>query len=190
MSEELSVTREELSLTQLHEQLTTAGIDIAYSSLSQFINNGDIADQLGVGGKRNRRTFPAWSAGFLKVFLPQFMESKMGSSMAPDAMRHTLQKFRGNEPEPLRYELTSRHPRPTGLSPISPLSAQASTETALMRLADLLTERANAPEDRLLTAEEASYMLACSPRSVGRYVKSVLPRKWRQSDIQKYINGL
>ena len=46
------------------------------------------------------------------------------------------------------------------------------------------------PPDRLLNADEAAALLACSRRSVSRYVAPVLPHKWKESDILRYIQGL
>ena len=52
-------------------------------------------------------------------------------------------------------------------------------------------ERAGAaPDDRLVGREEAAGMLACSPRSVGRYVRPVRAGVWRRSDLRGYIAGL
>ena len=44
--------------------------------------------------------------------------------------------------------------------------------------------------DRLLTAEQAAELLACHPRTVSRYVKSVRPHTWRESDCLRYIERL
>lgn len=53
-----------------------------------------------------------------------------------------------------------------------------------------VTPQATPLPDRLLTAEQAAELLACHPRSVSRYVTPVRNRTWKESDVQRYIQGL
>jgi hypothetical protein len=61
----------------------------------------------------------------------------------------------------------------------------------LERLVATQEERPAPPvEDRLIDAEEAASLLACSPRSVTRYVPAVRRGVFRRSDVLRYIAGL
>lgn len=86
-----------LSLTALHTALTERGVQMPYSSLAQFIGLGDIAEQLGVGGKGNRREFPRWSVDFLADFLAWYTTAGIKKELAPDAVRHRLAQFRSSD---------------------------------------------------------------------------------------------
>jgi len=61
----------------------------------------------------------------------------------------------------------------------------------LERLVAVQEERPALPiEDRLINAQEAASLLACSPRSVTRYVPAVRRGVFRRSDILRYIGGM
>ena len=60
----------------------------------------------------------------------------------------------------------------------------------LGRLVTLQEHAAPAPDDRLVGRDEAAGMLACRPRSVGRYVRPVRADAWRLSDLRRYIAAL
>jgi hypothetical protein len=66
----------------------------------------------------------------------------------------------------------------------------AALASALEHIAGLLQSRIEPVEDRLIDAEEASRLLCCNPRRVGRYVKSVRRGRWRRSDVLRYIAAL
>lgn len=225
-----------LSLKALHTALTDLGVEIPYSSLAQFIGMGDIAEQLGVGGKGNRREFPRWAVNFLADFLAWYTTAGIKKELAPNAVRHRLEQFRSSDEfrssqnsitareDPGSHQISTSQNSKTAtdvtfyepaqqadltgpaarffaglLSPLTRLpAAMDNVADAIRELREGRSSAAALPppqdrlliKDRLLTAEEAAALLACSPRSVGRHVKEVLPRKWKESDVLRYIQQL
>jgi len=46
------------------------------------------------------------------------------------------------------------------------------------------------PDDCLLTSDQAATILACSPKRINKYVKSVRRGRWRRSDVLNFIRSL
>ena len=86
-----------LSLRDLERALNERGVKMPYSSLSAFIQLGDVSEQLGVSGQGNKREFPHWTAGFLAEFIPWYQKTKLNKELVPDAVRNRLSQFRGSE---------------------------------------------------------------------------------------------
>ncbi len=91
------VDSEPISLKDLHAALETRGVSRPYSSLSQFLALGDIAEQLGAGGKGNRREYPPETVGFLAVLIPEFESKKLNKEHAAAFVRHRLAQLRESE---------------------------------------------------------------------------------------------
>lgn len=206
-----------LSLKDLHEALGARGVTIGYSALSELIASGDVATLLGAGGTGGRRAFPPSALETLAGFLPGFQSNGGRRPQAPVLLRaHLLHGGQavasapdtGTDLAELRNPETGVETQKPGgglAAILAPLASLAGLPAVLRELAGAIREmRAGrdapqaarevapevAPQDRLLSAEEAAARLACSPRAVSRYVPAVLPRKWRESDILAYIAGL
>ena len=91
------VDSEPISLKDLHAALETRGVSRPYSSLSQFLALGDIAEQLGAGGKGNRREYPPETVGFLAVLIPEFKSKKLNKEHAAAFVHHRLAQLRESE---------------------------------------------------------------------------------------------
>ena len=181
-----------LSLQSLYDQLKPRGLKMAYSTLSQFMGYGDIADQLGVGGKGNRREFPAWTLDFLADFLPWYEKSKLNKELAPDAMRHRMtQFFSSHKAITVGESVSDSEVMPSyEVSTLTELPVRGGTIAILEHLADVLEGRRGPIPDRLIGRELAAELLHCHSVSVGRYVKPVRKGVWRESDIFAYIASL
>jgi hypothetical protein len=83
---------EKLSLKQVAELLEARGVEVSYSALSELVNAGDIATQLGVNGGGNRRAFPPAAVDVLAAFLPQYREGRGRIVQAPALLRAFLTK--------------------------------------------------------------------------------------------------
>lgn len=198
-----------LSLKELHEALAARGVTIGYSALSELIATGDVAALLGAGGTGGRRAFPPSALETLAGFLPGFQTNGGRRPQAPVLLRaHLLRAGQavasapdtGTDLAELRNpETQTETQKPGGMAAVLAGLGLGGLSDALRELTGFLRETrqtappelgAPPPPDRLLTAEEAAGLLACSPRSVSRYVPPVLPRKWRESDCLRFIQGL
>ncbi len=193
-----------LTLQQLQQELAGRGIFIGYSSLSEFIKTGDVADQLGAGGGGSRRAFHPDALEVLTHFLPEFRAAGGKVPQAPAMLRSFLKQRNSGDmvhndggAQEIALPGDADLPAPRGLAAV--LGSLAGLPAALRELGGAIREMRQAraadppappPQDRLLTADDAAGLLACHRRAVGRYVKPVLPGKWRLSDVLEYIAGL
>ena len=79
-----------LTLRELRERLKSFGVEITYDYLSQLLNTGDIAAQIGVGGAANARRISPDAVPLLAEFLPLFRENRGRLPQAPAAMQNFL----------------------------------------------------------------------------------------------------
>lgn len=167
----VSTNSETMTLKQLAEALDARSVGISYTSLSELVNAGDIAEQLGVTGGGNRRAFPREVADILTAFLPQFRQAKGKASQAPDMLRSFLTK-----PQ----------------SALVPISVPQISETANPVALAEAQGRAHglAMQERVMTAQEAADYLHISVRLLRRTIKpyrrfgiSSSGDRWRLSDL-------
>lgn len=199
MNSDTADPAQSLSLKGLHAALEERGVRVPYSSLSQFIALGDIAEQLGVGGKGNRREFPPEAAEILAVVLPKFEAAKLGKDHAPAFVRHQIHHFRGSEnsitptptpldaPDDVNYEvMVTSELVPRELVPISSqeiLEIGRAIQEFIAAVKDLAPVR----EDSTLNRRQAAVLLTCAPSSVSRFVRPLRRGVYRRSDVMRYI---
>jgi len=178
-----------LTLQQIAERL-----EVKYGRLRGFAEaegvRGHVGaiDAKGVKGVR----YPAEAVALFR----NLIEAQDAGLVTPKTASAWLSRLRAETGDaamlPSDTSAMSPHTRPTG-SAIVPMSQ--SDNGPLLSLLDRLVraqESQPAPpaEDRLLDADAAAELLACSPRSVGRYVRPVRRGVWRRSDIMHYIAAL
>lgn len=166
-----------MTLTAVHQGLAERGIVVPYSSLSQFIALGDISNQLEVGGKGNRREFPAGTVEFLAALLPRWEQAKLSKDHAPAFVRHQLAELRGSG---------NAIAKSSEVLALAELRPQAHLPDAL----ELAREYGRAVQDRLLDAAGAAEYVGVSRRSLRRHFPpsfrigaSPVGDRWRVSDL-------
>ncbi|MGI4791664.1 MAG: helix-turn-helix transcriptional regulator [Janthinobacterium lividum] len=183
-----------ISLKDLRAALEMRGVSRPYSSLSQFLALGDIAEQLGTGGKGNRREYPPETVDFLAVLIPEFEAKKLHKDHTPGFVRHRLAQLRQSHNSitvvPNAYDIISSEDFVSSeLALISSQSVHRLTQT----IEDFITavkDIAPVREDRLLTRIQVAELLACSPGAVRKRVKPVGRGVWRWSDVMRYIRDM
>lgn len=176
-----------LTLTQLHARLQDAGVEIAYSTLSEIIKIGDTFEQLGGGGTGSKRSFPAAAANTLVEFFPIFRSRKVPYKEFANELRRFKTTF---EDEPSRDLV----PLETGLSQSNdPLS---STEMALIIARVQGYEQGLAETEDVLTAVQAAKLLQISTRRLRRTIPAAQRfgdtssgDRWLRSQILRYMNN-
>ena len=167
----VSENSETMTLKQLWEALDARGAGISYTSLSELINAGDIAEQLGVTGGGNRRAFHREVADILTAFLPQFRQVKGKASQVPDMLRAFLTKSK---------------------SALIPIAVSQISQTANPVTLAEAQGRAHglAMQERVLTAQESADYLYISVRLLRRTIapyrrfgNSPSGDRWRLSDL-------
>ena len=187
-----------------------------YSKLVRFANQGGIAELVGavnVTGAKGVRYEP-WAAGVFQRLLTASDAGAVTPSTAVAWLKaneaRSNNEARSSEPPiteiaksgnlPVMAEGTNRSlalilgPVVSIMQEVRDLLHDFRSGKAQTNTAQLAAPATPVPDrllqDRLLTAEEAAALLACSPRSVSRHVAPVLPRKWRESDVLRYISSL
>lgn len=188
------VDSEPISLKNLHAALETRGVSRPYSSLSQFLALGDIGEQLGAGGKGNRREYPPETVDFLAVLIPEFEGKKLHKDHAPGFVRHRLAQLRQSHNSitvvPDAYDIISSEDFVS--SELAPIPSQAllGMKQTMDEFTAAVKDIAPVREDRLLTRAQVAELLACRPRSVSRYVRPVRRGVFRWSDVMEHIKEL
>ena len=183
-----------LSLKNLHAALEERGVSRPYSSLSQFLALGDVAEQLGAGGRGNRREYPPETVDFLAVLIPEFEGKKLHKDHAPGFVRHRLAQLRQSHNSitvvPDAYDIISSEDFVS--SELAPIPSQAllGMKQTMDEFTAAVKDIAPVREDRLLTRAQVAELLACRPRSVSRYVRPVRRGVFRWSDVMEHIKEL
>lgn len=177
-----------LTLQQIAERL-----EVKYGRLRGFAEAEGVRGHVGaqdVPGVKGVR-YPAEAVALFR----NLIEAQDAGLVTPKTAAAWLSRLRaepGDAPL-LQSDTAALIPlaRPTGTAIVPTSQSDNGTLTALLdRLVRAQESQPAPPEDRLLMAEEAAELLACSPRSVGRFVKPVRRGVWRRSDILRYIASL
>lgn len=179
-----------LTLRELHSALIQRGVDVSYSTLSEFVATGDIATQLQAGGGANRREFRPETAEILAAFWPIFREAGGRKPNAPALLRRFLAS---SSPVSETGELTTaRGNSALSETPKLPPDLMERLAAALESHARAL-ERSPAQPDRLLVVADVQHLV---PMSAG-WLRANVPtvtlgrrRFWRQSDVFRFIADL
>ena len=81
-----------LSLREFASTVQSHGVPLSYSQLSKFINEGDIAEQLGITGGKNGRKIPQDAVNVLINFWPEYERNRGELPQAPRMLHAFLQK--------------------------------------------------------------------------------------------------
>lgn len=192
---ELNVNVKCLTVRELHQALAQRGLDISYSSLSELLNTGDIAEQLAITGGGNARQILPETCDILTEFWPLYREKRGRLPQAPDLLRSFL-RMRGDDSlVPVReFALSPKPPSGNGaiLKPDlkDTIFEQGGEAIELLRRLVAAVEARQSkqtPVDRWIGAEEAMALLHCSRRALGRRVRPVARETWSYLDIQAYM---
>lgn len=179
------LVRQGTSLKELHVALEGRGVKVSYKTLSEIVNEGDVAELLQVGGSGSQREFPTWAADFLAHFLPKAQEGKFKKPQYPAMMRAALVNWNKNGPQGalLRVEpdpQPSSLPMPASPPPADPLELAAAAGRA----------QGLAQDDAVMDAAAAAAFLGVSTamlrKSVPayrRFGKGARGDRWRKSDL-------
>lgn len=159
-----------LTLSELHERLKDRGITMALSKLSEFVNLGDVGQQLQVGGRGNRREFLPDVVDILAEFLPLFRSL---SGVAWEAAPAYLRSFLKGE----KSALAPANPSVSMVRETGKLTehvgniglAADSAITLLERIAEA-QERQAGDNDCVFDAAAAAQFLGCTKRLLRRCV--------------------
>lgn len=184
-----------LTLLQVHAAIEESGIKIGYSTLSELLKVGDAMQQLGVGGTRGRREFPAEVVDILATFLPEFRTADTKNSQFAAELKKYLRK-RQRATVKVKEELDDddldeiRQRAETALalvpsSDVTSLSEIAASEGRARGLAE-----GDLQFGKLLTAKEAAAICQVSERMLRqtippfvRFGKTAQGDRWRISDL-------
>ncbi len=173
-----SAPAERLSLRDVASRLNERGVEIGYSTLSEFVKTGDIADQLGVGGSGQRREFHADVVDILAAFFPEYRENGGKTPQAPAMLRSFLR----TQNALIRTGTSEMVPTATGTPP--PPADPVAVAEAQGRALGL------AQNEKALTAKEAADLLSISVSTLRksvppyrRFGKSPQGDRWLMSDL-------
>lgn len=171
------IVLQQLSLSELRERLNERGLKIGVSTLSELISDGDIAEQLGAQRKGNKLLFPPDAVDVLAAFIPSFRENPNFKNAArPAALRNFLQ---GNSAPPESTALT--------LSDIREKAGVGLEIVQAMQQIGLIP----APDDKLLTLEEARELYGVAPSTLRKLsVKDGGKRRVKRSAVLLYLRDL
>lgn len=184
-----------LDVGQIIEQLALRfGLTTTYTKMRGLLASDDVRGALGaVKGAGKGVRYPSSS---LPVFA-RMVEAHNAGTETPA----TILSFLTQIVEPIAGKPISSNLPAGQNAALSSWDNAVITEatsdivTALNTLAAEMAEanrlkRIEAPDDELLTAEEAGAILRCKPRTVRSWVAPVKRGRWRRSDVMKYIAGL
>ena len=163
-----------LTLSELRQRLEERGTTMALSSLSEFVQSGDISEQLRVGGTSGRREFLPDSVDILAAFFPEYKRAKGRLPQAAEMLRSFLKG--GNDSETALVPTASTFSEPPKPDTLAIARAQG-----------------HAQQDRVLTASESAAFLRVSvpmlrrygPKPYTRFGKTAKGDRWRLSDLLK-----
>lgn len=166
-----------LTLKAVLDALKERGVEIGYSTLSELIATGDIAQQLGAGGDGSKREFHADVVEVLAAFLPAFKEWGGKRPQAPDFLRGFLrQRNPGETTALLMIGETAKV-----VDPVAVAEAQGRAQGL-------------AQAERVLTAKEAAEVLSISVPMLRktvpawkRFGKSAQGDRWLLSDLLRKV---
>ena len=81
-----------LNLSEFARTCKEQGVDMEYSQFSKFINTGDIAEQLGIGGTKGGRKVPLDAVNVLVNFWPVYVGNRGELPQAPGMLHAFLKK--------------------------------------------------------------------------------------------------
>lgn len=81
-----------MTLRDAANALRAQDVEIGYSTLSELLKTGDIAQQLGLGGAGNRREIHPDAVAVLAAFLPEFRAAGGKTPQAPAMLRGFLRQ--------------------------------------------------------------------------------------------------
>jgi len=173
-SEELQLIR--LTLSELRERLQDRGVKMGLSTLSELINDGDIAEQLQAERDGNKLLFPIRALDTLAAFIPEFRGNpKFTNQARPEALRSFLHRDSRNL---LRAS-----------EELSEFRGKPEIEL-LAEIRGILKEQQVDLSDEVFTAQEAAAFLRCSPKTLRRHCapsfrlgKSARGDRWYKSDL-------
>ena len=172
-----------LTLKELSERL-----GVTYGRLRGFAEVPGVAAYVGavaVPGVKGVRYLPEAEAQFRRLIAAQDQ-----GLVTPRTAKAHLERLLDS---PLPAIAERQQPSNAGAGGAIALLQQPSAHdiaAILDRLVAAQERAAPPPDDRLVGRDEAAGMLACSARSVGRYVRPVRAGVWRLSDLRGYIAGL
>ncbi len=186
-----------LTTKELHQALQQRGVEIAYSSLSQLLTTGDVAEQLGVAGGRNARRIQPAVIGLLAAFLPLYRVSKGTLPQAPSMLRSFLARNdAGAVPSPSGALALVETAGALSSVPVpefvgSPIIPNLPNPPSLAEIARIQGRAQGlAMTERVLTPGEAAAFLRISVRLLRksvppfrRFGSSPAGDRWRLSDL-------
>lgn len=134
-----------LSLSDLRQTLEQRGVFMSLASLSEFVKSGNVAEQLGIGGKGNRLEIPPVVADILADFLPQYRAAKGRLPQAAGMLRSFLKQRTDGALLPVLEVRTSGELTRYGDNAVRLLS----------EIAETLKQQAIPPVDKLLSMKQA-----------------------------------
>lgn len=179
----VSVNRETLSLQQLHAALKERGLPIGYSTLSDFLGTGDIAEQLGISGSGSRRSIHPDIVDVFAAFYPEFKAAGGKVPQAPAMLRSFLKQrnstdLRNSTNLTIIGETTS----------LVPVNQSVEIQVRLSEVQGRAQGLAQA--EQVLNAKEASSKLGISVSMLRktipawrRFGNSPRGDRWRSSDL-------
>ena len=161
-----------LTLSELRQRLEDRGIKMALSTFSEFVQSGDISEQLQVGGTSGRREFLPDTLKILTAFFPEYKKAKGRLPQASEMLRSFLKGRKNSE---------------TSLVPGSSSFSEPPKPDALQ----IARAQGHAQQDKVFTASEAAEFLRVTvpmlrkygPKPFKRFGKSPKADRWRLTDL-------